>query len=153
MTLIKDATGPVPEDPYTIPFGKADIKREGTDVTIISVSMGVHQALEAAKELEREGISAEVVDLRTLVPLDRETIAQSVKKTHRVLVVDEDYLSYGMSGEVAATVMELAFDYLDAPVKRLAVPDVPIPYSRPLEQFVLPTAPKIAAAVRELLNS
>jgi len=153
MTLIKDATGPVPEEPYTIPFGKADIKREGSDVTIISVAMGVYQSLEAAKELERDGISAEVIDLRTLVPLDRETITESVKKTHRVLVVDEDYLSYGMTGEIAATVMELAFDYLDAPVKRLAVPDVPIPYSRPLEQFVLPSAPKIVKAVKELLNA
>ncbi|MBO8141244.1 MAG: alpha-ketoacid dehydrogenase subunit beta [Firmicutes bacterium] len=153
MTLIKDTTGPVPEEPYTIPFGRADIKREGNDVTIISVSMGVYQSLEAAKELERAGISAEVIDLRTLVPLDRETIAESVKKTRRVLVVDEDYLSYGMTGEIAATVMELAFDYLDAPVKRLAVPDVPIPYSRPLEQFVLPSAPKIVEAVKELLYS
>ncbi|MDB4897579.1 MAG: Transketolase central region [Firmicutes bacterium] len=153
MTLVKDATGHVPEEAYAIPFGQADVKREGTDVTIVSVSMGVYHALEAARELEREGISAEVIDLRTLVPLDREAVVRSVKKTHRLLVVDEDYLSYGMSGEIAATVAERAFDYLDAPVRRLAVPDVPIPFARPLEQFVLPDAPKIVAAVKELLNS
>ncbi|SMB91641.1 pyruvate dehydrogenase E1 component beta subunit [Thermanaeromonas toyohensis ToBE] len=153
MTLIKDSTDPVPEEPYMIPFGKADVKREGKDVTVVSVAMGVYQALEAARELEKEGISVEVLDLRTLVPLDREAIINSVKKTHRLLVVDEDYLSYGMTGEVAATVAEHAFDYLEAPVKRLAVPDVPIPYSRPLEQFVLPSAPKIVAAVKELLRS
>lgn len=153
MTITQDSTGPVPEEPYAIPFGKADIKRPGTDVTIVSVSMGVHRALEAAAELQKEGISAEVLDLRTLVPLDREAIVASVKKTHRLLVVDEDYRSYGMSGEVAATVAEQAFDYLEAPVKRLAVPDVPIPYSRPLEQFVLPSASGIVAAVKELLNS
>jgi len=153
MTLIKDSTGPVPEESYTIPFGKADVKREGKDVSIISVAMGVYQALEAAKELEKEGISVEVLDLRTLVPLDREAIINTVKKTRRVLVVDEDYLSYGISGEVAATVVEHAFDYLEAPVKRLAVPDVPIPYSRPLEQFVLPSSSKIVDAVKELLRS
>ncbi len=153
MTLVKDATGPVPEEPYTVPIGKADIKREGTDVTIVSVSMGVYQSLLAAEELAKEGISAEVLDLRSLVPLDRDAIVESVKKTHRLLVVDEDYLSYGMTGEVAATVAERALEYLDAPVKRLAVPDVPIPFSRPLEQAVLPDAPKIVAAVRELMAS
>ena len=153
MTVVKDATGSVPEEPYAIPLGKADVKRPGTDVTIASVSMGVYRALEAAQELEQEGISAEVLDLRTLVPLDREAIVASVKKTRRLLVVDEDYLSYGMSGEVAATAAEHAFEYLDAPVKRLAVPDVPIPYSRPLEQFVLPDGPKIVRAVKELLKS
>ncbi|MGB9867758.1 MAG: alpha-ketoacid dehydrogenase subunit beta [Bacillota bacterium] len=153
MTLIRDSTGPVPEESYTVPIGKADIKREGKHATVVTVSMGVYQALEAAKELEQEGISIEVLDLRSLVPLDREAIVSSVKKTRHLLVVDEDYLSYGMSGEVAATVAEHAFDYLDAPVKRLAVPDVPIPYSRPLEQFVLPSSSKIADAVRELLRS
>lgn len=153
MTLIKDATGAVPEEPYAIPLGKADVKRQGKDLSIVSVSMGVYQALEAARELEGEGIDAEVLDLRCLKPLDREAIVASVKKTRRLLVVDEDYLSYGMSAEVAATVAEQAFDYLDAPVRRLAVPDVPIPYSRPLEQFVLPSSEKIARAARELLKS
>ena len=111
------------------------------------------QSPPAAEELAKEGISAEVLDLRSLVPLDRDAIVESVKKTHRLLVVDEDYLSYGMTGEVAATVAERALEYLDAPVKRLAVPDVPIPFSRPLEQAVLPDAPKIVAAVRELMAS
>lgn len=146
------ATGPVPEEPYTIPLGVADVKREGSDVTIVAVSLMVHRALDAAEELEKEGISAEVVDLRTLVPLDKDTVVNSVKKTHRLLVVDEDYLSYGMTGEVVASVVERAFDYLDAPPKRLAVPDVPIPYSDPLEDFVRPDAAKIVAAAKELVG-
>ena len=144
---------PVPEEPYTIPFGQADIKREGTDVTIVSLAMMVHRALDAAETLAQEGISAEVIDLRTLVPLDRQAVVNSVKKTHRLLIVDEDYLSFGMSGEIAATVAEQALDYLDAPVKRLAVPDVPIPYSRPLENFVIPSVEAIAAAARELAHA
>ncbi len=145
------ATGPVPEEPYTIPFGQADVKREGSDVTILTVSLMVHRSLDAAELLAEEGISVEVVDLRTLVPLDKETILNSVKKTHRVLVVDEDYKSFGMSGELIAIIAEEALDYLDAPPKRLAVPDVPIPYSRPLEQAVLPSVETIAQAVRELV--
>lgn len=153
MTLVDDATGPVPEEAYEIPFGQADVKREGNDVTIVSVSMGVYQSLRAAEVLANEGIDAEVIDLRTLVPLDRDTVVASVRKTGRLLVVDEDYLSYGMTGEIAAIAAEEAFDYLNAPVRRLAVPDVPIPFSRPMEQFVLPDAEKIAAAVRELMAS
>lgn len=145
------ATGPVPEEPYTIPFGQADIKREGTDLTILSVSLMVHRSLDAAEQLAEEGINAEVIDLRTLVPLDKETILESVKKTHRVLVVDEDYKSFGMSGELIAIIAEEALDYLDAPPKRLAVPDVPIPYSRPLEQFVLPSVERIVQAARDLV--
>jgi len=152
MTIVADAAGPVPEAAYTIPFGVTDVKRPGKHVTIVSVAMGVYRALEAAAALAQEGIEAEVLDLRTLVPLDREGIVASVKKTHRLLVVDEDYRSYGMSGEVAATVAEQALDYLDTPVRRLAVPDVPIPYSRPLEQFVLPSAAAIAEAVRGMVK-
>lgn len=152
MTMLADAAGPVPEEPYTIPFGVADVKREGTDITIVTIGMMVHRALEAAQTLAGEGISAEVLDLRTLVPLDRDAIVQSVRKTHRLLVVDEDYRSFGMSGEIIATAAESALDYLDAPARRIAVPDVPIPYSRPLEQFVLPNAAKIAAAARELIQ-
>ena len=146
------ASGPVPEEPYTIPFGVADVKHEGKDVTIVAVSLMVHRALDAAEALAKEGISAEVVDLRTLVPLDKEAIVNSVKKTHRLLVVDEDYLSYGFSGEIVAVVAERALGYLDAPPKRLAVPDVPIPYSDPLEDFVRPDAAKIVAAVKELMK-
>jgi pyruvate dehydrogenase E1 component beta subunit len=152
MTMLEASAGPVPEEAYTIPFGVADIKREGADVTIVTVGMMVHRSLDAAKKLADEGISAEVLDLRTLVPLDREAIITSVKKTHRLLVVDEDYRSYGMSGEIIATVAENALDYLDAPARRIAEPDVPIPYSRPLEQHVLPSADKIIATVREMMK-
>ena len=151
MTPNPRATGHVPEEPYTIPFGRADIKRAGTNLTIISVALMVHRSLDAAELLAKDGISAEVIDLRTLVPLDKATLVDSVKKTHRVLIVDEDYLSYGMSGELIAVLAEQALDHLDAPPKRLAVPDTPIPYSRPLEQFVQPSADKIVAAARELM--
>lgn len=112
----------------------------------------VHRALDAAEELEESGIDVEILDLRSLVPLDREAIIHSVKKTHRLLVVDEDYLSYGMTGEIIATVVEGAFDYLDVPPARIAVPDVSIPFSKPLEDYVLPDRHKIAAAVRKLLR-
>jgi pyruvate dehydrogenase E1 component beta subunit len=152
MTIIEATWAPVPEEPYTIPFGVADVKREGTDVTVVAVSMVVHRSLEAAEKLAEEGTSVEVIDLRTLVPLDKETVINSVKKTHRLLVVDEDYLSYGMSGEIAAVVAEEALDYLDMPPKRLAVPDVPIPYSNTLEDLVIPDAESIAQAVRELMG-
>jgi pyruvate dehydrogenase E1 component beta subunit len=114
MSMLEASAGPVPQEEYTIPFGVADVKREGTDVTIVTVGMMVHRALDAAKKLEGEGLSAEVLDLRTLVPLDREAIINSVKKTHRLLVVDEDYQSFGMSGEIIATVAENALDYLHA---------------------------------------
>jgi len=152
MTPNPRATGPVPEEPYTVPIGKADVKREGSDVTIATVSLMVHRALDAAEALAGDGIEAEVLDLRTLVPLDREAIVGSVRKTRRLLVVDEDYRSFGTTGEVITTAVEGAFDYLDAPPARLAYPDVPIPYSRPLEQFCLPDAEKIAAAARQLLG-
>lgn len=152
MKYHEGSVTPVPEEAYTIPLGKADIKRSGKDITIVSLAMMVHRALDAAAELEKEGIEAEVIDLRTLVPLDVETIINSVKKTNRLLIVDEDYLSFGMSGEIAAIVAEHAFDFLDAPIRRLAVPDVPIPYSRPMEQYVLPNAERIAATVREMME-
>jgi pyruvate dehydrogenase E1 component beta subunit len=152
MTPNPRATGPVPEEPYTVPIGVADVKREGSDLTIVAVSLMVHRALDAAEQLAADGIEAEVLDLRSLVPLDREAILRSVRKTHRLLVVDEDYRSFGMSGEVITTAVEGAFDHLDAPPARVAYPDVPIPYSRPLEQFCLPNAEKIAQAARSLLG-
>jgi pyruvate dehydrogenase E1 component beta subunit len=152
MTPNPRATAAVPEEPYTVPIGVADVKREGTDVTIVTVSLMVHRALDAADVLAAEGIEAEVLDLRSLVPLDRAAIAESVRKTRRLLVVDEDYRSFGMTGEVITTVVEEAFDYLDAPPVRLALPDVPIPYSRPLEQFVLPQTESIAKAARALVR-
>jgi pyruvate dehydrogenase E1 component beta subunit len=151
MTNNPRATGAVPEEPYTVPIGKAAVAREGTDVTIATISLSVHRALDAAEQLESDGISAEVLDLRSLVPLDRAAILDSVRKTHRLLVVDEDYQSFGLTGEVITTAVEGAFDYLDAPPARIAIPDVPIPYARVLEQFVLPDAEKIVAGVKSLL--
>jgi pyruvate/2-oxoglutarate/acetoin dehydrogenase E1 component len=151
MTPNPRATAHVPEAPYVVEIGTADVKRPGTDVTIATVSLMVHRALDAAEELAKEGIEAEVLDLRSLVPLDREAIVESVTRTGRLLVVDEDYQSFGMSGEVITTAIEGAFDYLDAPPKRLAYPDVPIPYSHPLEQYCLPNTERIAAAARELV--
>jgi len=152
MTPNPRATAHVPEEPYEIPIGKADVKREGRDLTIVTLSLMVHRALDAAEDLAADGIEAEVLDLRSLVPLDRAAIVASVQKTHRLLVVDEDYRSFGMSGEIVTTVIEGAFDSLDAPPVRLAYPDVPIPYSRPLEQFCLPSRDKIAAAARQLMG-
>jgi pyruvate/2-oxoglutarate/acetoin dehydrogenase E1 component len=151
MTPNPRATGDVPEEPYTVPIGKADVKRSGRDLTIVTVSLMVHRALDAADDLAKDGIEAEVLDLRSVIPLDREAIVESVRKTRRLLVVDEDYRSFGMTGEVITSVVEGAFDYLDAPPARLALPDVPIPYSRPLEEFVLPNRVKIAAAARALV--
>ncbi len=151
MTPNPRATGEVPEEPYTVPIGKADIKRPGRDLTVVTVSLMVHRALDAAEELAAEGIEAEVLDLRSIVPLDREAIVESVRRTRRLLVVDEDYRSFGMTGEVITSVVEGAFDYLDAPPARLALPDVPIPYARPLEQYVLPSRERIVAAARDLV--
>jgi len=138
---------PVPEEDYTIPFGSADIKREGEDATIVTLGLHVHRALDAAETLAEDGISAEVVDLRSLVPLDTETIVKSVEKTGNLVVVDEDYRSYGVTGEIVASVADESLAALDA-VERVALPDVPIPYSRPLEQEVVPDAEDIAAAVK-----
>jgi pyruvate dehydrogenase E1 component beta subunit len=151
MTNNPRATGTVPEEPYAVPIGAAAIAREGTDVTIATISLSVHRTLDAAEQLQSEGISAEVLDLRSLVPLDREAILESVRKTHRLLVVDEDYRSFGMTGEVITTAVEGAFDHLDAPPARIAIPDVPIPYARVLEQFVMPDADKIVAGAKSLL--
>ncbi|MBO8162691.1 MAG: alpha-ketoacid dehydrogenase subunit beta [Brevibacillus sp.] len=145
--------GHVPEEPYTIPLGKADIKREGTDVTIVATAIMVHKALAAAVELEKEGISVEIVDPRTLVPLDEETIIQSVKKTGRLVVVHEAVKRGGIGGEIASLVAESeAFDYLDAPIKRLGGKPVPIPYNPILEKAAIPQEADIIQAVKETLN-
>src|SRR5438067_3335168 len=146
------AKGPVPEEEYLIPFGVADVKREGEDVTLIATSSMVYVALDAAKTLEDEGVSAEVVDPRTLVPLDREALIASATKTGRVIVVDEGHQSYGASAELAAVIAEDAFWYLDAPVVRLGAMDVPIPFSPVLEDETVPTAERVADAVLSLLG-
>jgi pyruvate dehydrogenase E1 component beta subunit len=151
MTPNPRATGVVPEEPYEVPIGQANVAREGTDLTVVTVGLSVHRALDAAGALQEKGISAEVIDLRSLVPLDREAIVNSVQKTHRLLVVDEDYHSFGMSGEVVTTAIEGAFDYLDAPPVRVTTPDIPIPYSRPLEQWALPSVDRIVEASSNLL--
>ncbi|MHC4598446.1 MAG: alpha-ketoacid dehydrogenase subunit beta [Planctomycetota bacterium] len=143
--------GPVPEGEHVVPLGVADVKREGTDITIVATLFMVYHALRAAEALEAEGISAEVVDPRTLVPLDRETLANSVKKTGHAVVVSEDTLTGGVAAEITAVIMEDAFDYLDAPVKRVCSLDTPVPFSPVLERAFLPDAVKIVNAVKEAL--
>ena len=142
----------VPEEAFTVPIGEAAVAREGSDVTIVTLSLSVHHSLDVAEELEADGISVEVIDLRSLVPLDRETVLNSVAKTGKLLVVDEDYKSFGLTGEIAAVVAETDPTMLKKPVSRLAVPDVPIPYARTLEYGILPTREKLAAAVKNLMS-
>jgi len=150
--LLYPVKGMIPEEDYTVPFGVADVKREGTDVTIFATLYMVHKALAAAEKLQKEGVSAEVVDPRTLSPLDKSTIVKSVKKTGRIVIVTEDCKTAGVSAEIAATVAEEALDYLDAPIKRVAEPDTPIPFSPPLEQFVIPSEESIIRAVMETVH-
>ena len=153
MAYYEGSTNEVPEEAYTVPFGQARIAREGSDVTIVTLSQMVQKALLAAAELEKEGINAEVIDLRTLVPLDVDTVVGSAKKTGRLLVADEDYLNFGLTGEIAALIAErLDTITLKSPVRRLGVPGVPIPYSRPLEQFVIPQVKGIADACRSMMQ-
>lgn len=149
--FIYDLEGEVPEDIYTIPLGKADVKRQGCDVTVIATMAMVHKALEAAEELSKEGISVEVIDPRTLQPLDGETIIESVKKTHKVVIVHEAVKFAGPGAEIAAMIAEEAFDYLDAPIKRVAAPFTPVPFSPVLEQEYIPSKEKIIAAVKEAI--
>jgi pyruvate dehydrogenase E1 component beta subunit len=138
--------GEVPEEEYTIPLGVADIKREGSDITIIATSSMVQVALGAASLLEENGISAEVVDPRTLWPLDEKTLVESAKKTSRVIVVDEGYGRYGVTAEIASVIQENAFFDLEAPVKRMGAMHVPIPFSPPLEDVTVPTEKTVADA-------
>lgn len=143
--------GEVPEEDYTIPIGKADVKLDGTDVTVITYGLMVHHCIEAAQELANDGISVEVVDLRTLRPLDEDAVLESVKKTSKALIVHEDNKFGGIGGEVAAIISEKAFDYLDGPVTRLAGPEVPaMPFSPPLEAMYMIDSAKIADAIRKL---
>ena len=143
--------GEVPDDPdFTIPLGVADIKREGKDVTIVARSLMVPVALKAAETLEQQGVSCEVIDPRTIRPLDIDTIVESVKKTNRVVLAEESHPFCGVNAEISSQIMERAFDYLDAPVKRVSGEDVPMPYAKNLENLAVPNVDKIVAAVREV---
>jgi pyruvate dehydrogenase E1 component beta subunit len=150
--LLYPIVGEVPEEEYTVPFGVGDVKKEGSDVTVVATLYMVHKALKAAIELEKEGIDVEVVDPRTLVPLDKETIVKSVKKTGRIVIVSEDCKTAGVSAEISAIVVEEALDHLDSPVRRVAEPDTPIPFSPPLEQCVIPNEEAIIKAVKEVVG-
>jgi 2-oxoisovalerate dehydrogenase E1 component len=142
--------GAVPEDEYLIPFGQAAVVRQGTDVTVVAIAYMVSQTLRACDELDREGISVEVIDPRTLAPLDIDTILNSVRKTHRLLVVDETYAPCGIGAEIAAQVMDRSFDDLNAPIRRLNGDHTPIPYSPVLESAIVPNPTTIAQAIRAL---
>src|SRR5207302_4190068 len=144
--------GPVPAGDHVVALGVADVKRTGTDVTVVATSSMVHVALDAAELLAAEGIEAEVVDPRTLVPLDLDTLVGSARKTGRVLVVDEGYESYGVTAELASRIAAEAFYDLDAPVRRLGAMDVPIPFSPPLEDLTVPTPAIVVAEAKKLVG-
>jgi pyruvate dehydrogenase E1 component beta subunit len=145
--------GEVPEDSdYTVPIGVAEVKKEGTDLTIVSYSRMTVVALDMARRMEEKGVSIEVVDLRSLRPLDRETIVNSVKKTGRAVVIEEDWGTYGVGAEISATIQEGAFDYLDAPVKRVSGVEVPLPYSKVLERAALPSDKHLLRAIEKTLE-
>jgi len=143
----------IPDEEYLIPFGEGDIKKEGEDLTIFATFYMVHQSLKAAEQLAKKGIDVEIIDPRTLVPLDKEKIIESVKKTGRLLIVEEDPLTCGVGAEIAAIVAEEAFDYLESPIKRIAEPDTPIPFSPILENYVIPNDRVIMKGVEDLLKS
>jgi pyruvate dehydrogenase E1 component beta subunit len=147
--LLQDLKGEVPDAEYTVPIGVADIKRTGSDVTIVALAAAVHHSLAAAQQLECEGISVEVIDVRSVVPLDRRTILGSVAKTGRLIVVDPAPGTCSVAAEVAATASEHVFEKLKGPIVRLTAPDVPVPFSPDLERLVYPTVDTIVAAVRE----
>jgi acetoin:2,6-dichlorophenolindophenol oxidoreductase subunit beta len=142
--------GPVPEEEYLLPFGVADVKRAGTDITIVATSSMVYVALDAAEMLSAAGISAEVIDPRTMAPLDRDTLIASARKTSRAMVVDEGYERYGVTAEIASVIADGAFYYLDAPVKRMGAMDVPVPFSPVLEDLTVPTPESVAALAKTL---
>jgi pyruvate dehydrogenase E1 component beta subunit len=148
--MYRTVKGPVPEGEYTVPLGVADVKRTGEDITIVATSSMVHVALEAATILQEIGVSAEVVDPRTLVPLDRQTLIESAKKTSRAIVVDEGYEQYGVTAELASVIADGAFYYLDAPVKRIGAMNVPIPFSPALEDLTIPNAKVVCEVAKSL---
>ena len=146
--------GEVPDGDYTIPFGKAHVMRPGSDLTIVAYSRMAPVALDVAERMAADrGVDIEVVDLRSLRPLDRETVVESVRKTGKAIVMEEDWLSYGVGAEIAATIQEGAFDYLDAPVRRVAMAEVPLPYSKPLELAALPNANHLVEVINQTLDS
>lgn len=149
--MLYNTKGEVPEGEYTIPIGKADIKREGKDITVIATSRMVNFSLEAARQLENEGISVEIIDPRTLVPLDEKTIIESVKKTGKVLIVHESVERCGIAAEIGQIINENAFDYLDMPVRRLGAKNTPVPFAPILENFVIPDAKKIYERIKSML--
>ena len=151
-SLLYRTKGPVPEGDYTISFGQADVKRKGDDVTIVAISRMVHESMAAASALEGEGLSVEVIDPRTIQPLDAETIVGSVKRTGRLVIAEDDAKTGGVGAEIAATVIEKAFDYLDAPIMRVAAPDIPIPFSPSLEKEYMPSKDKIIQTIASLLG-
>jgi 2-oxoisovalerate dehydrogenase E1 component beta subunit len=148
--LYRHVKAEIPDGDYIVPLGKADIKREGEDITVVTYGTGVHWSLDAAAKVAGEGISVEVVDLRSLIPLDRDAILESVRKTGKVLIVHEATITGGIGAEIAALVSSRAFEYLDAPVRRIASPDTPVPYAPTLEEYILPNAEKVAAELRSL---
>jgi len=150
--LLYAATGDVPTEEYVVPLGEAVVRRTGTDVTIVGSGLAASHALQAAEVLAGEGIQAEVVDLRTLVPLDMETVVRSVRKTHRVVVANDGYRTCGFASEVGMRIVETAFDDLDAPIARVTCQDAPIPYAAPLEEQVIVGADRIVAAVRQVTS-
>lgn len=155
QTAVNDlgaAFTPAPDEEYLVPIGKADIKRQGKDVTVVATSLMVHKALKAAGQLEKEGIDIEVIDPRTLVPLDRQAILESVRKTGRLVVASEDVLTCGFTSEVAACIAEEGAYYLEAPVKRVAVMDTPIPFAPSMEKDVIPSEENIIDAVRTVME-
>jgi pyruvate dehydrogenase E1 component beta subunit len=151
--LLYSVKGEVPKEHFTVPLGKAEVKRPGKDITIISHARMLHTSLSAAETLSKEGIEAEVLDLRTMRPLDVESIVNSVKKTHRAVVVEETWKTGGFAAEIVSLIQENAFDYLDAPVLRVAGEEVPAPYSAPLENLAFPDPAKVVGTVRAVFGA
>jgi acetoin:2,6-dichlorophenolindophenol oxidoreductase subunit beta len=143
--------GDVPDGDYVVPIGKGIVRREGTDVTIVGKLLTLYRAMGAAEKLAQDGISAEVIDPRTLVPLDKDLILESVKKTGRLVVVEEDNITGGWAGDIAAMVAEEAFFYLDAPIKRVSAPDTPPPFAPAMEAYYVPSEERVIAAVKSIL--
>jgi 2-oxoisovalerate dehydrogenase E1 component beta subunit len=140
----------LPKEDYIVPIGKADVKRKGHDISLITYGAMVHLALEAAELLAKDGIELEIIDLRTLIPLDKDTVFQSVRKTSKAILLHEDNKTGGIGAEIAALLAEECFDHLDGPVLRIAPPDTPVPFSTPLEEYFLPKTSDIVSAVKKL---